>query len=308
MSLTGDRNPSVNPHSYQDAANTTWTSSSKPQTKPPSPPTTLRELFKDGLQTIPALQNVAALADRSPPVSDIIIWSSMQLGLQINHMQRLCRMPGCNEVLPPQTCMQRCVKCSISDWKRRKLAAKDTFDPLRRLTTDSSTEEGRVTNALDEISDIEDGSDLPPPPPPPPTSSPGKGTSDELTGDHDVSSTPSWDSDLTELSSSDSDVGSMSNSDPEPDPRLASPHGSTTGLRLRVPLLVTRLPPGSLLRKCGNKKCHIALPKDHRWKTCDPCRRAQRIRFENKRRSMMATREHDIPDVTLISLTKPVAT
>ena len=49
---------------------------SKPRTKV-LPPTTLRELFTDGLQTIPALTPVV---DKGPPVSDVVIWSNMHIG------------------------------------------------------------------------------------------------------------------------------------------------------------------------------------------------------------------------------------
>lgn len=215
-------------------------------------------------------------------------------------------MLGCNAILPSQTCMQRCVKCSVGDWKRRTSAATDTPDPSRRpstnsLATGASMEEKEVTNMLEEVSDVEDDH------PQPTTSSPSKSSSSELTGDQAVSPVSSWDSDLTELSPSDSDTKDTSDSDSKPDLMPASPQGSITGLKIRIPLLVTRLPPDSPLRKCGNKRCNIALPKDHRWKTCDPCRAAQRVRFQNRRRSMMSIGEHDALDVALISLTEPVA-
>ncbi|KAF8556642.1 hypothetical protein OG21DRAFT_1506219 [Imleria badia] len=247
----------------EDATETMQTPSPKPRTRV-SPPTTLRQLFKNSLQTIPTLQDITALADKSAP--------------------RLCWMPGCNQVLPAQTSMERCVKCSISDWKRRRLASMDTSDISRRpstssLTTTTSMEENEVTTMLDETSDVEDD--------PPPTSS-----------------IPGWDSDLTELSS-DSESECMSDldsdSDSDPDPGLASSHGNTTGLTIRIPLLVHRLPPDSLRQKCGNKRCNIALPKDHRWKMCDPCRRAQRvyqrIRLENKRRLVLAIETLESPDL-----------
>lgn len=196
-------------------------------------------------------------------------------------------MPGCNKVLPAQTNMERCVGCSIDDWKRGRSSSMVTLDPLRwpsvsSLTTNSSMEAKEVTLMLDDMSDVEDKNDTTPP-----SSFPRKGSSDRPTEDHGVRPIPGWDSDLTELSSSDSDTESRSDSDSESDLELSWPDGNPTGLKIRIPLLVTRLPPGSLLRKCRNKKCNIALPRDHRWKTCDPCRRAQRMRFENIRRSMM---------------------
>ncbi|KAG8215872.1 hypothetical protein J3R82DRAFT_7829 [Butyriboletus roseoflavus] len=257
----------------EDAAEVTCTSSSKPQTES-SPPTTLRELFKDGLQAIPALQNLAVVAYRSPP--------------------RRCRMPGCNEVLRAQTCMQRCVKCSVGAWKRRTSANMDTLGPSRRpnvssSTTDTSMEAKTATNMLEEILDVED--DLS-------SSSPSKSSSNDSTGDHGVSPVPGWDSDLTESSCSESDAEGTSDLGPKLDPILASPHGGTTDLRIHIPLLATRLPPGSPLRKCGNKRCNIALPKGHRWKTCDPCRRAQRMRFENKRRSITSIERVKSPDLS----------
>jgi hypothetical protein len=217
-------------------------------------------------------------------------------------------MPGCNEALPAQTRMERCVKCSIGDWKRHKLASAD-IDSSRRPSTSSLTtmEEKEETTTLDERSDVEDENDLPPP-----TSSPSKNSSDGLTADHGVRPIPGWDSDLTELSSSDSDSESVSDSDSDPDSRLGGPHGDTARLTIRIPLLANRLPPDSLLRKCGNKKCNIALPKDHRWKTCDPCRRAQRtyqsMWLENKRRSILGVGEYDSCEVALISLTGLVTT
>ncbi|KAH0835725.1 hypothetical protein J3R83DRAFT_9548 [Lanmaoa asiatica] len=265
----------------EDAEKATRTSSSKPRTKL-FPPPTLCELFKDSLQTIPASQDLTALADKSPPVSD-----------------RNCHMPGCKEILPAQTRMQRCIKCSIGDWKRRKLAAMDIPDLSWRpnatsLTTDTSMEEKEVMTTLSEISEVEDGSDLPPPP----SSSPSKGGGGEVTGDHDGRLIPGWDGDLTELSYSNSDTESTSDSGPVPDPRPSRPRGDATGLRIRIPMLVTRLPPGSLLQKCGNKRCNVALPKVHRWKTCDSCRRAQRMRSENKRRRMMGIEGLKSPDLS----------
>lgn len=56
-----------------------YVSLSKSQTKV-SQPTTLRDLFKDGLQTIPALQDLTALVDKNPPVSDAVIRNGVQLG------------------------------------------------------------------------------------------------------------------------------------------------------------------------------------------------------------------------------------
>ncbi|KAF8129063.1 hypothetical protein EV363DRAFT_392860 [Boletus edulis] len=136
---------------------------------------------------------------------------------------------------------------------------------------------------LDEISDVEDERDFPPP-----SSSPSKTSSSGPAGDRGLTPIPGWDSDLTEPSS---DSESENLSDSVPDPRPAGSHGNTTGLTIRIPLLINRLPPGTVFRKCGNKRCNIALPKDHRWKTCDPCRRAQRmnqkIRLENKRRDIL---------------------
>ena len=226
-------------------------------------------------------------------------------------MKRHCQMPGCNETLPAQTRMRRCVKCSIGDWKQRKLASSE-IDRSRRpstssLSTITSMKEKEVTTMSEERSDVEDESDLPPP-----SSSPGKNSSDGLMADRGVRPIPGWDSDLTELSSSESISDSDSDSDSDPDPRLGESHGDTTRLTIRIPLLANRLPPDRLLRKCGNKRCNIALPKDHRWKTCDPCRRAQRsyqtLWHENKRRSILGVGEYDSPELALNSLTGPVAT
>ena len=206
-------------------------------------------------------------------------------------------MPGCNEALPAQTCMERCVKCSIGDWKRRKQASAD-IDPPPRPSTSSpsvgtSMEGKEATTIHDDISGVEGASDLPPP-----SSSPSKNSGNELTTDHGGEPIPGWDSDLTELSSSDSDSESASDSDP--DPRPGAPHEDTTGLTIHIPLLVDRLPPDGSLRKRANKKCNIAIPKDHQWKTCDPCRRAQRsyqnMWHENKRRSILGIGEYDSPE------------
>ncbi|KAF8129064.1 hypothetical protein EV363DRAFT_1339678 [Boletus edulis] len=76
----------------EDAAETAWALSSKPQIKV-SPPTTLRQCFRNGLQTVPALQNLTTLTNKNPI--------------------RRCRMPGCNETLPAHSRMEYCVKCSI---------------------------------------------------------------------------------------------------------------------------------------------------------------------------------------------------
>ena len=227
-------------------------------------------------------------------------------------LQRHCRMAGCNEVLPAQTTMERCVQCSAKDWKRRKLSAMATLEPSRRYSaspqiTTTAMKEKEVVAVLDEMSDIEESAPSPPSSfpssdnkltrdqdveggnaPSPPSSSPSKGGSDG------VSRIPGWDSDLTELSSSDSDTEStesISDSDTEPDLETSKPDMDTTGLKIRVPLLVTRLPPDTTFQKCSNKRCNIALPRNCRWKTCDPCRGAQRIhqrlRIENARRSTL---------------------
>lgn len=201
-------------------------------------------------------------------------------------------MPGCNEVLPVQTNMERCVRCGINDWKRRsRLSSMTVLDPSRRPSTTSPTttatmEEKETAAMLVDMSDVEEASDTSSPP-----CSPRKGSNDEPAGDRGVRPIPGWDSDLTELSSSNSDSEGISDSDSEPDETLSKPKMDTTGFKIHIPLLVTRLPPGTSLRKCGNKKCNIALPKDHRWKTCDPCRRAQRIyqrmRFRDVQRSIL---------------------
>ncbi|KAG6373669.1 hypothetical protein JVT61DRAFT_6336 [Boletus reticuloceps] len=203
----------------EDAAETAWALLSKPQIKV-SPPTTLRQFFRIGLQAISALQD--------PPLSRIKVQYS--------------------------------------------------------LTKNSSiVEEKEVSTMLDEISDVENERDLPPP-----SSSPSKTSSSGPAGDRGVTPIPSRGSGLTELSS---DSESENLSDSVPDPRPAGSHGNTTGLTIRIPLLINRLPPGTVFQKCGNKRCNIALPKDHRWKTCDPCRRAQRMnqkmRLENKRRDIL---------------------
>lgn len=207
-------------------------------------------------------------------------------------IKRRCRMPGCDEVLPPQTCLERCVKCSIGDWKRRKLTSIDASDPSRRrsttsLTTDTTMEEEEVTTMLDAISDAENEQELPPP-----SSSPSKSGSDGPTGDHTIRPISGWDSDLTELSS---DLASESASDSDSEPESTQPDGHSPRLTIRIPLLVNRLPPNSPHRKCSNKRCNIALPKNHRWKTCDPCRGAQRVyqrmRLENIRRSILGIGE-----------------
>ena len=212
-----------------------------------------------------------------------------------NSIKRHCRTLGCNEALPAQTCMERCVKCSIGDWKRRRLASMNSSDPSQRsstksLTTTTSMEEKEVSTMLDETSDVEGEND------PLPPSSPSKSSGNELTGDGGARQVPGWDSDLTELSDSESE--SVSDSDSDQDLELAGLHGDTTGLKIRIPLLAHRLPPDDSLRKCGNKKCNIALPKDHRWKTCEPCRRAQRtyqqMRHENIRRSVLGIGEYDM--------------
>ena len=160
----------------------------------------------------------------------------------------------------------------------------------RRPSTSSlmttTMEEKEVTAMLNDISDVEDDDDLKRPPSS--SSSPSKSSSDGMTDDRGVRAIPGWDSDLTDLSSgSESDM--LSDPESDPDSLSVKPHG--TGLTIRIPLLVNRLPPDVVARKCGNKRCNIALPKDYRWKTCGPCRRAQRtyqrVRLENKRRKVL---------------------
>ncbi|KAG9312697.1 hypothetical protein JVU11DRAFT_7117 [Chiua virens] len=178
----------------------------------------------------------------------------------------LARRRDAMRCCPPRVVLQRCVKCSTAEWKRRRLASIDPEPPRRH----------KEDNAV-----------------PPPSSSPGK----------DI--IPGWDSDLTELSSSeasDSDTECTSDSTPDPDPMPAQSRIVPTGFKIRIPLLVTRLPPGSSLQKCVNKRCHIALPKEHRWKTCDPCRNAQRmyqrLRLENKRRSLLGEETLDYSELS----------
>ncbi|KAG1856053.1 hypothetical protein DFJ58DRAFT_345973 [Suillus subalutaceus] len=87
-----------------------------------------------------------------------------------------------------------------------------------------------------------------------------------------------WDSDLTDLFSEDEDVDS--------DPGAKD----TSTIKIRIPVLASRLPSGANARVCGIKRCNIVLPPDYRWKICDSCRRYQRkyqkIRMEKARRRM----------------------
>jgi hypothetical protein len=87
-----------------------------------------------------------------------------------------------------------------------------------------------------------------------------------------------WNSDLTDLSSEDEDV----ESDPDAE--------DSSTIKIRIPVLASRLPNGTSARVCGIKRCNIVLPPDYRWKICDSCRRYQReyqrIRMEKVRRRM----------------------
>ncbi|KAG1734576.1 hypothetical protein EDB19DRAFT_1140568 [Suillus lakei] len=61
-------------------------------------------------------------------------------------------------------------------------------------------------------------------------------------------------------------------------------------IKIRIPVLASRLPSGASVRVCGIKRCNIVLPPDYRWKICDSCRRYQRkyqrIRMEKARHRM----------------------
>ncbi|KAJ8583277.1 hypothetical protein M405DRAFT_519957 [Rhizopogon salebrosus TDB-379] len=90
-----------------------------------------------------------------------------------------------------------------------------------------------------------------------------------------------WDSDLTNFSSEEEGVTEGdSDSDVE---------GSSM-IKIRIPVLASRLPSGANARVCAIKRCNIVLPLDYRWKICDSCRRYQRkyqrIRMEKARRRM----------------------
>lgn len=187
-------------------------------------------------------------------------------------------------MLSPQTYMERCVRCSVSDWKQRRLEARRPSDCSLKTTT--TMEEKEVAEMVDytDTSAVEDEH----------SSSKSEPTANErrISG---------WDSDLTELSDSDSssDSGSdmsISDSGVSCATTVAVPPHTPTGFRIRIPLLATRLPPDSPFRKCGNKRCNIAVRRKHRWKTCDPCRRAQRtyqrLRFENIRRRALGLGKH----------------
>ncbi|KAF9233213.1 hypothetical protein BU15DRAFT_66775 [Melanogaster broomeanus] len=266
----------------EDAAEVPCKSATK-STPRASSPVSLSTLFAGNLQSIPALA-MAQTSDTTPTVAS-------------STPRRQCKMAGCNEVLLSTTSMQRCVRCSLDHWKQRKQAALETRSSRSRagpsppapavetpmVLTPNDQEAGpKLPEAIpageqaaldgngDRIVGVEESPESSVSPPSSPTS---KNSSSFMGPEFPIDSIPGWESDLTDLSSSEDDDEAESRSE------------VNSGLKIRIPLLANRHPTDGSIRKCANKRCNIALSTAHRWKTCDPCRRAhreyQKMRAEN---------------------------
>jgi hypothetical protein len=230
----------------------------------------------------------------------------------------MCETPGCRGTVSPSAAWQRCYKCSLQRWKERQhaaIAAGAIVGPAspavnERECTSKSGEAMDVSasleaNIVDQIS-MNNGPEA--------VSSHPRATLDNLslpklpdeqgvTGSGEAARPPGtlniacgssgvepestkvilsgWDSDLTNFSSEEEGVTEGdSDSDVE---------GSSM-IKIRIPVLASRLPSGANPRVCAIKRCNIVLPLDYRWKICDSCRRYQRryqrIRMEKARRRM----------------------
>ncbi|KAG2148978.1 hypothetical protein DEU56DRAFT_87866 [Suillus clintonianus] len=240
-------------------------------------------------------------------------------------VQRTCETPGCGGTVSSSATWQRCYKCSLQRWKERQkaaIAASATVEPtspvggthevasnsaeamggvgplshdtleatvVDRVATSiepgvsASHSQGAVLDAVDKLPlpELPDGQVVI-------NSAAAASTSNTL--DTECGGDPraepeitkvhisGWDSDLTDLSSEDEEVDS--DSDVE----------DSSKIKIRIPLLASRLPSGASARVCAIKRCNIVLPPDCRWKICDSCRRYQRvyqrIRMEKARRRM----------------------
>ncbi|KAG1782118.1 hypothetical protein EV702DRAFT_1069736 [Suillus placidus] len=240
-------------------------------------------------------------------------------------IQRTCETPGCGGTVSPSATWQRCYNCSLQRWKERQqaaIAANATAEPvlpvdgahegasnsagvlhgvgppshntLEAIVVDrvaisreprvlASHSQGAVLDAVDKLplSELPDRQVVI-------NSAAAASTSSTLIAEcgTDAGAEPEinkvyisgWASDLTDLSSEDEDV------DSDPDAKDSST------IKIRIPVLASRLPSGASARVCGIKRCNIVLPPDYCWKICDSCRRYQReyqrIRMEKARRRM----------------------
>lgn len=232
-------------------------------------------------------------------------------------VQRTCETPGCGGAVSPSATWQRCYGCSLQRWKERQqaaIAASATSEPVLlvdgtleaivvdRVTTSREPEvsashsQGAILNAADKLpsSKFPDGQIII-------DSAAVASTSSTLIAEcsRDAGAEPEihkvsisgWNSDLTDLSSEDED----GDSDPDAE--------DSSTIKIRIPVLASRLPSGTSARVCGIKRCNIVLPPDYRWKICDSCRRYQReyqrIRMEKARRRIEDFSRIDTRESTL---------
>ncbi|OJA09017.1 hypothetical protein AZE42_07389 [Rhizopogon vesiculosus] len=242
-------------------------------------------------------------------------------------LKRTCETLGCGGTVSPSATWQRCYKCSLQRWKERQhaaIAASSTVDSasaigevmdgylpatlkakvVHKISMNGEPEavpsrsQAAVLNAVDNLSlsELPDGQCV---------SDSGEaatasgtlniecGRDSGMELESTQVSIPGWDSDLTDLCSEDEGV---TESDSDSDAKDSSM------IKIRIPVLASRLPSGSNVRVCVIKRCNIALPRDYRWKICDSCRRYQRryqrIRMEKARRRIVefSQIEHESAD------------
>ncbi|OAX36277.1 hypothetical protein K503DRAFT_314871 [Rhizopogon vinicolor AM-OR11-026] len=244
-------------------------------------------------------------------------------------LKRTCETLGCGGTVSLSATWQRCYKCSLQRWKERQqvaIAASSIVGPAsaigeatdghsptsleaktvhkismsRELEAVPSDSQAAVLNAVDNLSlsELPDGQCV---------SDSGEaatasgtlnvecGRDSGMELESSQVSISGWDSDLTDLSLEDKDVTeSDSDSDAE----------DSSMIKIRIPVLASRLPSGSNVRVCAIKRCNIALPRDYRWKICDSCRRYQRgyqrIRMEEARRRMVEFSQIENESVDLL--------
>lgn len=243
-----------------------------------------------------------AALERGPLQLSPLVLSNTARSPSPQPVQRTCETPGCGGAVPLSATWQRCYGCSLQRWKERQqaaIAASATSEPVLpvdgtveaiavdRVTTSREPEvsashsQGAILNAVDklQLSKLPDGQIVI-------DSAAVASTSSTLLAEcsRDAGAEPKinevyisgWNSDLTDLSSEDEDV----DSDPDAE--------DSSTIKIRIPVLASRLPSGTSARVCGVKRCNIVLPPDYRWKICDFCRRYQReyqrIRMEKARR------------------------